>query len=70
MPLRPHPLEQRAGRLVVPAFAPGEFGLRRHEFAAERLGEDGLRQRLDPLEGCGSWDVRFITREERQSSFT
>ena len=68
LPRRPHPLEQRAGRLVVPALAPGEFGLRRHEFAAERLREDGLRQRLDPLEGCGSRDVRFIAREERRRS--
>jgi hypothetical protein len=37
-------------RLGVPALAPGELGLRRHEFAAERLREDGLPRDLRYLE--------------------
>lgn len=64
LPPGPHPLEQHACRLVRPPLPPGDFGLRRHEFAAERLREDGLRQRLDALEDLGirtsaSWQYLF-----------
>jgi hypothetical protein len=50
-PLGPDTFEQHGGRLVAAAFAAGHLGLRRHQLAAERLGQDRLRQLLGPRRG-------------------
>jgi hypothetical protein len=40
--LRPDAFQQHRRRFVVAAFAPGQLGFGRHQFAAERLGQDRL----------------------------
>jgi hypothetical protein len=41
-------LQQHAGGLVVAAFFAGQFGLGGHQLAAKGLGQDRLRDTLDP----------------------
>jgi len=43
-----NPFQQHRCRFVVAAFAAGKFGFGRRQFAAERLGQDRLRQLVGP----------------------
>jgi hypothetical protein len=47
-PLRPDAFQQHRGRFEVAVFAAGEFDFGRHQYAAERLGQDRLRQLVGP----------------------
>jgi len=56
--------EEDGGGFVVPPLLASEFGLSGYEFAAERLGEDGLGELVGSLAGGVDTTLNFVSELE------